>query len=506
MNEFLDPILDSLERTDPISGGGATLLALALLAAAWLLLPRKDRSRLALPLGLWILHVLLVGVQSVLPARHALDATLRIAAQTLVLFGLARTAYLLLVHSFWFRRLARPLPKILQDVVQAFIYLIAFLFVLRSAGVEPRSLLATSAFLTAIIGLSLQDTLGNLFAGLAIQAQQPFSVGDWVELDGNAGHVGRVLEINWRATRVMTVDQIEVTVPNATLSKSSLVNFSRPTPLVRREVLVHATYEEAPERVRHVLLAAIDHLPDVLREPAPQVIAHGFTERGIEYLVRYFIEHYQQGEVTDGNVRERLWYAMRRAGFSIPVPRRQVEMLSRSERDGGVRAATQVLLGQNVLFQTLPSELLESLAEGCRRHRFASEEVIVHQGDATSEMYLIERGRVRIEAVEEDGSRCVVADAGRGEFFGEMSLMTGEPRSADVIACEETEVLVLDRAALEPVFARHPELAEHVSGVLAERQHRLAEARLAERPRHSHHEELELLSRIRRFFTAKTAS
>src|SRR5690606_39397019 len=112
--------------------------------------------------------------------------------------------------------------------------------------VEPASLLATSALLTAVIGLSLQETLGNLFAGLAIQAERPFEVNDWIQFDEHRHRVGRVVEINWRATKVETSDRVILTVPNGVLARAPIMNFSRPTALVRRSVYVDAPFDAPP--------------------------------------------------------------------------------------------------------------------------------------------------------------------------------------------------------------------------------------------------------------------
>jgi len=471
------------------------------MVASVVLVGPEDRKRAHVSFWLLVCHLVCV----LIPRHSPAETSVRLLALSFVLASIARSTFLLFVHSFLIRKVARPLPKILRDVIQGFMFAVAFLLVLHSAGIEPGSLLATSALLTAVIGLSLQDTLGNLFAGLAIQAQRPFAVGDWVQFDSQDGQIGRVIEINWRATRVLTLERLEITVPNGVVAKSSIVNFSRPTHLVRREAEVHAPYEVSPEHVRKVLLSGMDHVHEVMREPRPQVFTRGFTERGVNYMVRYFIAHFEQREVIDSMVRERLWYAMHRAQLMIPVPRRHVEIIQQSdvqqtETDKSTAAAQ--LLKQVSLFKLLPEDSTDYLAGHCRRRRYAPEEVIVHEGDSSTEMYIVENGRVRIELCNDDGRTLVIADLQRGEFFGEMSLMTGELRSADVIASEETTVLMLDREALVPLMEKYPELAEHMSQALVERQMRLDELRHVdvEVRRDSRHDELEILKRIRRFF------
>lgn len=507
MKEYLPAIVSALERADPVLGGAAPWVAVALVLATALLVSPDERRSAKVPAWLLLVHFVLVGALAFTPEDSPIETSLRLLAIALLMASVARSTFLLFVHSFWMRRFARPLPKILSDVIQGVIFAVALLVVFRSAGVEPGSLLTTSALLTAVIGLSLQDTLGNLFAGLAIQAQRPFTVGDWVQFDAKTGNIGRVIEINWRATRVITLERLEITVPNGALAKSSITNFSRPTHLVRRQVEVQAPYDAAPASVRRVLLASMNHVPGVIQEPAPRVFATGFSERGVTYAIRYFIERFEEREIIDSAVHERVWYSMQRAGISIPVPRRQVELAraaksQTTEKRPSVEA-TFDLFRKLSLFEALPDESLRSLAAQCRRTRYTSEEIIVRRGDSSTEMYLVESGRVRIEVRGEGPDQeQVLGRLGPGDFFGEMSLMTGRARTADVIADEETIVLCLDRAAVQPALDQHPELAEHMSRVLAERQVRLDSIRVKE-PVHEEgeHDELEILRRIRRFFT-----
>jgi len=481
-------------------------VALCLIVAIVLLVAPEDRARAKGAVWLLVWHLLFTLVLALIPLRHAAESTVRLVAVTLVLASIARSVFLLFVHSFWMRKFARPLPTILRDVIQGFVFAVASLLILRSVGVKPGSLLATSALLTAVIGLSLQDTLGNLFAGLAIQAQRPFAVGDWVQLEGQAGSMGQVIEINWRATRVQTLDQLEITIPNGTMAKSSIINFSRPSDVVRREAEVNAPYDVSPEFVRKTLLASVDHVPNVLRQPPPKVLTRAFSDRGITYSLRYYIERFADRETIDSAVRERMWYAMSRANLSMPVPRRRIEMVQETAiqlRDQKEHEAVKNLLMQVSLFQQLPEDSALHLASRCRHQRYAPEEFIVYGGDTSTEMYVIEFGRVRIELHSNDRRHPVLATLGRGEFFGEMSLMTGERRTADAIACEETLLVVIDRDALAPLLRQHPGLEEQLSLSLAERQRSLDEFHQidVEEQRISIHDEVEILDRIRRFFS-----
>ncbi len=498
-----EKLLEALERTDPVFGGGGSGVALVLLLALLVLLPPGERAFARTPLWLLLGYLASVGASALIPSDFA-DDFIRVAALMFLLGSIGRSVFLLFANAIWVRRISTPLPKILRDVIQALIYALAGLLVLRAVGVEPGSLLTTSALLTAVIGLSLQDTLGNLFAGLAIQAQRPFAVGDWVQFDDSPTRIGRVIEINWRATRLRTLERLEVTVPNSMVAKAPLMNYSRPSLVVRREVSVVAPYHVSPDRVHHWLHDAVLHTPNVLNSPEPVVVTNDYTERGVEYLVRYFIDDFEKHENIESDVRDRLWYALKRHGITIPVPGARIELrraAAGSEPVVDSADARARLLARLELFRGLSQEETSRLASASRRETFAPEELIVREGEDSTEMFIIQSGRVRVEAKTLSGVE-VVSELKHGEFFGEMSLLTGARRAANVVASVETEVLVLDRETMSPLLEEKPELAGLISRVLAERQQALSRVQGEDRPSalEQKEEEQELLNRIRRFF------
>jgi small-conductance mechanosensitive channel len=260
--------VDWLDSNVAGAGGLGIGLALFLGALAFVALPRGERYLIRAPALLLALNL---GVRWFVQYadRTSLDARLLTFLGIFGLFGsMARSAFLLAVMSTPARRLTRPWPRILRDLLQAFLYFGVALVALRAAGVEPSSLLATSALLTAVIGLSLQETLGNLFAGLSLQAQPPFSVGDWLQYADGPHGIGRVLEINWRATHLVTIGEVEVIVPNGVIAKAPLKNFSRPTPLMRHETSVVMPDAVAPHRIQTIVLRALAEVPSPHRRRA----------------------------------------------------------------------------------------------------------------------------------------------------------------------------------------------------------------------------------------------
>src|SRR5690606_7776536 len=331
--EWLRGALDSvLEGTALPFEGLGSLVALGLIVALRLLLPYSRRDLIRWPFRLLVAHLAFVVLAAVTPTDTGINRLAQLSALLLILMCLGRAGFVLVVDSLLAGRWTRPFPKIFRDILEGLIYVAAVLATLRAAGAELSALLTTSALLTAVVGLSLQDTLGNLFAGLSIQAQHPFEVGDWIQYNEDPNVVGRVVEINWRATRVITLDQVEIVIPNGPLAKAPLRNFTKPTELSRRALRVVVPRDVPPHRVRAAIEAGLHETEGVLLHPAPDVVTEAFTDYGMRYWVRFFIDDYESRERTDGLARERIWYALRRAGIPIAVPVHDVALHADDEQ------------------------------------------------------------------------------------------------------------------------------------------------------------------------------
>jgi small-conductance mechanosensitive channel/CRP-like cAMP-binding protein len=498
MNRFLERLI----AFEPFHGV-VTAIAAALALLLFFLLPRGQRRLVRLPLVLLGLNLICVGL-----VGSIREDVLRGAALFFLLSSVVRSLFLLFFRSIPARYLIRPLPQIFLDVAQAVVYTLVLLIALASAGVEITSIVTGSALVTAAIGISMRDTLGNLFAGVAIQVQEPFGVGDWIAFDEHAHHIGKILEINWRATRVLTLDAVEVTVPNSELAQRPIRNFTRPERFSRRSIYVVAPYDVPPQRVQKIIVEAVADAWGVLASPAPSVVTNAFTERGVEYWVRIFTTDFDFRDRVDGGVRDRIWYALNRHGITIPGPIRQVQLrdvgLDSQTREASARAERRRGALRRIDFlQHLPDEAIERLAASSQKRFYAAGETIVRQGDPGSEFFIIKTGEVVVTVGSKEHPE-ELARMGRMRFFGEVSCMTGEPRSATVTASEDCEVYVIDRAAFQPILEDAPELAEQISEVLSAR---LAEidSRLVRRidatSDGSPTRQRDLLQRIRSFFS-----
>jgi small-conductance mechanosensitive channel/CRP-like cAMP-binding protein len=500
-----------LLKAQPVLVGLALGAAFALGVA--LFLPRHEKRRVRGPIILLAIYALARWAMELFPDVNIAAKFLHFVAVFAWCTAIVRTGFVLFTSSRLSRLIGRPWPKIMRDVVQAFIYFGIALIALRAVGVEPGSLLTTSALLTAVLGLSMQETLGNLFAGLAMQGQQTLEVGDWVRFADGLEGMGEVIEINWRATHFLTNNQVQVIVPNGVIARSILKNYSRPTRVVRHDSEIVLPYEVSPERARSIILAAVRGADGVLPEPEPFVVVAAFVDRGITYSLRYFIDNYGRRDPIDGGVRQRVLYSLHRAGIALPVPGRRIELVNAqasalrpNETIAPPSAKTQGLgasLTRFDLFKGFDPRALDHLAERTTPALYSPGEAIIRQGESGAELFALERGRVEVLVAAEGRPPVRVAVLEAGALFGEAALMTGERRSATVVALTECEVIAVSRRAFQELIEAHPDLSERLTGMLATRMDELSQAvsEVAQPNEDGDRRSDLLIQRIRAFFS-----
>ncbi len=478
-------------------------VALVLLALAAGLLHPGQRVRIRQAVVLFGLSVVCFCLRPLFGQGSTVHRLLFFLGTFCLLGSMGRSAVLLAIDVIADRRSTRATPRIFRDLSTGVTYLAVALLALRTIGVDPGSILATSAVLTAVVGLAMQDTLGNLVSGLALQLQRPFDVGDWIEV-GDGQQAGRVTEVTWRATSVMTLDHVEVILPNATLAKAAIRNYSRPSTVSRRRIVVGAAYSAPPDEVQEALATSAREVPGVLSSPAPRARTRAFGESAIEYELLFFVNDFGEALNVDGAVRDRIYYALLRRGIDIPFPIHEVTIRRAAEHPDkklAERARRAAAIGAVALLRPLPDDARQVLTERAELRLYGAGEAIVNKGDPSVELFIIEQGQVGVEVPREGGASVEVSQLGPGECFGEMGLLTGEARSATVRAKTLCRMLVVDHDAFHQVLAAHPEVVEGLGSLLASRQAGLARAAIAESGAPPAEERSRrLISQIRQFF------
>lgn len=378
------------------------------------------------------------------------------------------------IFNFLFRlRKGREAPTLVRDIFSLAANILFAVLILKTYFPEMPlgALLSGSALLGVIIGLALQDTLGNLFAGVSLHADKPFDVGDVISI---GKWTGVVESVTWRAVKIRTFLNHIVLASNSMVAKELLAVSPREN-LNARIVFFNAVYSDSPAKVIHVVREAVRETENISRQITPVVRIRDLGASGVDYEVKYWLEDYARYNDTDALVRQRIWYAYRRAGLSFAYPT-QTLYLERRARDGrpaGSSSAVLERLSAVDIFAPLSPEELARLAGKIARHVYAPGEAIIRAGEQGSSMFVVHEGTVEVQ-IADNGRPRTVATLQEGDFFGEMALFTGEPRSANVVAAEETEVLEISHAAMKHLFDNDPELAESLSHTIAERRSNLA--------------------------------
>jgi small-conductance mechanosensitive channel/CRP-like cAMP-binding protein len=387
-------------------------------------------------------------------------------------------------------------PTLARNVftLVTFTILLVVIIKIQYPKADLGALFTTSAIFGVIIGLALQDTLGNFFAGISLHADRPFQVGDVIVV---GSHVGVVESITWRATKLRTFTNHIVLVSNS-MAAREVIEVSPRDNLNARIVFFGTIYTDSPAKTIHIVREAVRDADNVSEKITPIVRIRQLGDSSVDWEVKYWLDDYAKYNDTDALVRQRVWYALRRNGLTFAFPTRTL-YLERAVTARPVTAEDQIAdrLSAVDIFSPLSPDELRQLAKATAGHVFAPSETLIRAGDEGSSMFVVHSGRVAIQIPDRGGPR-TVAELTEGNFFGEMALFTGEPRTANVVALEETEVLEIGHTAMKHIFETNPSLAESISWTISERQAALAKDSASAQP--SIQETAGLLSSIKRFF------
>ncbi len=399
------------------------------------------------------------------------------------------------------RRLRVEPPRLARDLVVGLSYIALVLYLFSVYHVDVTGIIATSAVITAVIGFSLQEVLGNLMSGLALQLDRSIIPGDFVRI----GDVqGVVRDINWRRVSIETVDGDLHIVPNSKFLHDEVIVAGkrwRGGVQQRRSITFNVDYHQAPARIIGLVTTALERgVPDVSTDPKPDVVLSDIQVATCRYAVRYWVTRIEDGDAVDSVIRSRVMFALRRGGIVLG---------GSSDRDAAPAIVERMrALRGVVLFSSLEENELEELAARLVYAPFTAGETIIVQGGAVEHLYILTGGTVEVR-IAVDGASKAVTTISAPSYFGEMGMLTGELRSATIVAVGEVECWRLDRNAFAHVLEARPQIAGDISEVLAERlaEHVAAREGLSEESKRlrMRSEQRSLVTRIYSFFDLKEA-
>lgn len=365
------------------------------------------------------------------------------------------------ISELWLKRIRKTeVNNITLDLVKLIVALGLTIVVLRSSfNINPGSILTSSAILTAIIGLSMQDTIGSLFSGLIIQLEKPFEIGDWISVGGQEG---RVTQISWRYTRLENLDNDFIIIPNLIISKERVLNRSQPVPQLNQRTRIGVSRSEPPIKVKTALEESARRASCVDQSMPIFARLMEFGESQNQYVLSYFIRSAWDTRRAMDEINSLIWYQLAGSGIEMAYPVRDVRIRP-EDKPGGDNAVLDVLRDIR-LFAGLSDEDLNLLTRASTIRSYVPEANIVTRGGRDTTMFVILQGSVNVRRGEE-----ALASLGPGGIFGEMSLLTGSPRTADVAAVDQTRCLVVDREGFRLVLERNPALLANIRDIIASR-------------------------------------
>jgi small-conductance mechanosensitive channel/CRP-like cAMP-binding protein len=425
------------------------VFACAIYAAAWGLKPARMWI-LNDPVNFWIIRLFAAAM----------------------LFVLLRVIDRLALVPILTRRGKVTMPRFFHQIVNVVLAVFTILLFGSSAfGWDIDKFLAGSAVVSIVLGLALQESLGNFFSGLVMQASPPFTLGDWIVC---GAHEGRVVDMTWRAVTLHTNDDNFIVIPNGNIAKSEIMNFYVPTVATARYIKVGLDYDLPPADAIDVLRAAALEATRVLKSPEPVVYLDEFADSSVNYVVKFWIDHPPDDKEAESEVRVNLWYRLRERGYNIPFPVRTVEHVSLHQKARQIEEESQrryLKAIQSVpLLAPLSADQKHQLSRSASDLLLGEGQILFRQNDAGDSFYIICKGQVQVLVYSADGKEeRQVASLGPGDFFGEMSALTGQPRTASIRARTAVTLVEIEKEDLLAIFQADPSIMEKISEVVARR-------------------------------------
>ncbi len=361
-------------------------------------------------------------------------------------------------------------PKLLIDLARLFLIILGIAFVVSHIwGVDLTKLLTALGVGSVVLGLALQDTLSGVFSGFALLSGNQFNIGDWLKVGDTEGQIEGM---DWRSVTLLTRENDYVVIPNTMLAKDRFINFSRPNPIHMERVTFDISFDDAPHKVKDILLSVANQTDGILKEPAPIVALLSYDEFSVKYEIQYFINDYSRQPVIRDKFISAVWYAASRDGFVFPTRSHEVYHFEGNKpgENGDIGAILEKL-------RTLPLKLSEeeykNVAKNAKLYNYGKGEEILRQGEYTKLLYFITKGSVEEVFIDNKEKKHPIAALEEGQFFGMRTLTGTQPNKTSFYAKSDTEVITLNLNAIKIILQAYPHFAQTIETVFENRDEML---------------------------------
>ncbi|OOZ41621.1 hypothetical protein BOW53_02770 [Solemya pervernicosa gill symbiont] len=362
-------------------------------------------------------------------------------------------------------------PRLLRQIIAALIWFWAACGVVSLVyGLSLTTLIAASTVSMGVAGFALQRPILDAFSGIVLALQRPFEIGDWLLVDEESG-VGRVTEMNWRAVHLVTPNEVTLVVPNGHFTSNQAVLYSRPQQFFRDEIKVTLPYNVTTHQGQRILLGAVNQIDEIAAIPRNSIISIAdYTERGILWRILYWCPDAGRVPVFRFKVHQNILRNLHYAGIEVPIPKLDLRRIPARPEQSDEFSDIDPLILHIPIFVVFTKEELRQLSTQSNNRLAHAGTPLLRQGEAGDSLFILREGMLEVRKAKEGQAETVVGRIQPGDFFGEMSLLLGEPRSATVVPIVDSMIIEISRDTMTQMMQGRPELANYLAELLAERQ------------------------------------
>jgi small-conductance mechanosensitive channel len=355
--------------------------------------------------------------------------------------------------------------RLIQDILSALIYLAAaFAIITYVFDLPIQGLLATSGVIAIVLGLALQSSLNDVFSGLVLSLSHPYRPGDWIKIEG--GTEGRIVELNWRATHVLTGRQDLAIVPNSAIAKAKIVNTNYPSAI--HGITIEVRLSAPPASGRAILELALLNSRLIMTYPAPTILVSSIDARQTQYDVTFFLAELDSDVEAQNELFDLVFRHTVAAGARLAPPK-DAPYQPRDNEPLRVEQLNPVaILDLAEIFVTMTPNERGEIAAKLKSASYEKGETLVKSGDVLQSLFIVGSGVLEATLRDSEGENDQLR-FGPGDYFGEMGLLTGTPTPATIAALAPSIVYELTKADLRPILEARPEITQELSRAMARR-------------------------------------
>lgn len=403
-----------------------------------------------------------------IPVKDSKNFNLIEGLLVLILWYLVASALMSLLAWYYRVRTGASMLALRKLIVKLVVLLVGAVVYLNLEGINLTPLWVGMGAASLVLGFALQEPLATLFKGISLDMEGVYLPGDWIRVGGAEGLAGKVVDKNWRTTRILTIDDELVTIPNSVLGSETIINYHQPRRAHVHRMNIGTSYNDPPVKVKEVLRTILMREPRILGNPPPVVRTIGYNDFSIDYELKFWINDYGEHPGICDAVMTQVWYAFKFYGIEIPFPIRTVHMKDQEHLTKEAKTLDASMMDIMAFFHTLPyfsSNLnykdLHFLARNAFQRWYRPGEHVIHKGDMGDALYIVREGSCEV-FIKPDARRTI----GEKEYFGEMGLISSRPRTADVVAGEvKTLAVRIDSECMHVLFKRYPALLDEFEQV-----------------------------------------